>query len=226
VTPDASEAGTVEIHDEPGIATFLHFEIADGWSVTGEVDLIDGQLAITSLTIHPRATLRPRGRGPDKPRRGLTTSDLRSVRTPQILNRVYRKLASMPGQSSQWEEFLGTPVPWRHRAEKRAGQALEELGPPRRPGGRRKYPADHYERIARLYLDLQEAGINRGILIEIASREGVNRNTARDWVSGATKRGLLSPGGSGVAGRTPGPNLVDYKPPTGRQRQKRKSNRS
>lgn len=75
------------------------------------------------------------------------------------------------------------------------------------PRGRRGYPDDHYRRIALAYLDLQREGVSRGIQQRLAEQEGRQPETIRDWLHIATKKGFLSPGKRGRAGRVPGPYL-------------------
>ena len=75
--------------------------------------------------------------------------------------------------------------------------------------GRRGYPDDHYRRIALAYLDLQRQGVARGINQKLAKQESRQPETFRDWLSTATKKGFLSPGKQGRAGRVAGPLLYD-----------------
>jgi hypothetical protein len=75
--------------------------------------------------------------------------------------------------------------------------------------GRRGYPDDHYRRIALAYLDLQRQGVTQGIQQRLAEQEQRQWQTIRDWVHIATKKGFLTPGSRGRAGRMPGPNLYN-----------------
>jgi hypothetical protein len=98
--------------------------------------------------------------------------------------------------------------------KKAVRRAARKATPRQRRRGRPAHPDDHYREVAVAYLDLQREGFGKGILLELANREGrrlgrpVARETARDWVRGARKRGFLTSGHPGRAGAEPGPNLV------------------
>jgi len=86
--------------------------------------------------------------------------------------------------------------------------ALAEESKPAR--GRRGYPDDHYERIARRYLQLvNDERVTRGVLARIADEEGRPVETVRTWIYQARQRDFLTRRGEvGRAGALPGPRLL------------------
>lgn len=94
---------------------------------------------------------------------------------------------------------------------------------PLRLRGRPSLGADHYERIAKAYLDLAHAGgpdgapMARGIIQLLAEQEDRSAEIVRDWVHRARNLGYLTKGQPGRAGAEPGPLLANYKPPRRRR---------
>lgn len=179
------------------------------WVVSGYLTRTSNgsEIAIGALMVQPM---------PESPETVIGSTVLRVVakECSAILGRAQALLLDEPEWLDVLEHFdLVVPT----SEEKQRARALAEAAAGltlRR--GRTGYPDDHYRRIALRYLDLQREGIGRGINKRIAELETkhlgrhVARETARDWISGATKRGFLAPGKQGRAGREPGPNL--YRP--------------
>jgi hypothetical protein len=81
-----------------------------------------------------------------------------------------------------------------------------------RDGGHARSPrlgADFYEKFARRYLDLYEAGWSKGILRELARDLGLPEKGMSDRVSHCRDLQFLGPGKQGRAGAEPGPRLPD-----------------
>jgi len=166
---------------------------------SGYVGRTDDELAIVQLTVEPD----PTAPAP------LNSTALRAVArdSAKILAKVRARLLGDPELMDLARRFgLVTVTAEEREAAQRLAEAAAVL-PRKRRGGRQRYPDDHYRRVALRYLDLQEHGVQRGILVRLAEIEGVPRDTVRDWVHGATKRGFLTPGKQGRAGRDAGPNL-------------------
>jgi hypothetical protein len=164
------------------------------WEVHGDLRLINGQLVLVSLTFKARPP-------------GVTSGMLREVRLGAILDAARRELLELiPALDA-----LPDPPDNEFTRASRALAAKIQPGDLRR--GRRGYPDDHYRRIAFDYLALQqERGTSRGLLEALAEKVRTEestpaRETIRDWVHEARRRGFLSPTTPGRGGATPGPNL-------------------
>jgi len=139
----------------------------------------------------------------------LTGDALRRVRLSAILARAHAELAGHAELAEIAQRFA-----WPDAPSSRERDALTEIaaeaaaGRPKR--GRPGLGDAHYARIAHAYLQKQAEGHGRGILNALAEQERRPRQTVRDWVAGARKRGFLTPGTQGRAGALPGPRLADF----------------
>ncbi len=101
--------------------------------------------------------------------------------------------------------------------EGRVSEELERLARSRRTPapGRRAAGGWDYRRLALEYLELQGQGVSRGIRDRLAAietrrqRRPVSALNVRDALTVATRRGFLSKGAPGRAGRLPGPRLFE-----------------
>jgi len=181
-------------------------EIGDRFvQVDGELVVSSGgTAAIRSLTVKPY-----------NPREDfeITSTMLRQVRVAEIRRRALRAIFERRDDFEAAQRF-GWPLP--DETETRAlEEAVEAAELPEKRPGRTGYPADHYRRIALAYLSLLEQGYGRGVLKLLAEAESkrlgrkVPRETVRDWVRGARKRGFLTGGRQGRAGAQAGPKLYE-----------------
>ena len=207
----------------------------DPWEIVGWARLDrGGRLTLTSLHLRPRplwqapsghpalerageigapaGTGRSVEQGPyDTYAGGITSDLLRAVKLGPLLQGLRRALQQHPDMLARRERYAETvgdeslrPAPGEPQmALLAAADAAVEV--PRR--GRRGYGDAFYRTVARQYLRLQEAGWRRGILNELARINDRPRDTVNTWVQEATRRGFLTPGTPGRAGRDPGPNL-------------------
>jgi len=194
-----------DVYDSAGRIVGPIATTREGWIVSGYLAWTNSgeHVAIRQLTLEPV----------DGSSSGVTSTVLRAVarEAGAILAKARAQLVHEPEWLAALERFgLETPS----SEEKARAHALAEAAATATlKRGRTGYPDDHYRRIALLYLELQAQGVHRGILRKIAELESerlgrpVPRETARDWVSGATKRRFLTPGRPGAAGRREGPNL-------------------
>ncbi len=175
-------------------------EVPEGLLIWGTLAAPGGRLSLAELAIAPLAA-------PGE--QLLTAAALRRVRVSAILARANAELASRADLAE-----LARRLGWEEAPDEQEVARLAEVarraseGLPRR--GRPPLGDDHYARIARSYLRLQEDGIGRGILLALAEEERRPRETVRDWVASARRRGFLTPGQRGRAGALPGPRLPDY----------------
>lgn len=185
--------------DEPGVAVTCAIDptgrdpievdalitVADGrWEARAHFRLDDGQLVCRRLEV-----------GAEVP--GVTSGFLRQIPMGTIMTAVRNELTRL---SDRWATAGDVAT---------AGN----LRPEQRKRGRRGYSDAHYETIARDYLALQREHNSRGLLDKLADhlsqKQGkeLSRETVRDWVKGARKRGFLSPASPGRPGALPGSRL-------------------
>lgn len=169
------------------------------WQATGVLRLVDGQIAITELTLKPHPLVftgdqrEPvRARQPSEwPTTGITSKVLRGIRVGDILSRA-RAQREQGGKIS--------PV-WAAALRETKAVALK-----RGAGG---YPDAHYRRIALAYLALRDTGMTNGITSALAKQEDRPEATIRDWLRTAEQKELLTPARRGHGGtRGPGPTLT------------------
>jgi hypothetical protein len=173
--------------------------VAAVFVIWGTLALEAGRLSLGEFAIAPFA-----------PAQATLTSDaLRRVRLSAILARAHAELASRAELAELAHRFRWADAPGgRERDTLTEIAARAAAGRPKR--GRPGLGDAHYARIARAYLDKQAQGHGRGILNALAEQEGRPRETVRDWVAGARKRGFLTPGTQGRAGALPGSRLADF----------------
>lgn len=163
----------------------------------------DGGIVVRRLTIEAH--------NPGEPEFEVTSATLRRIPLAAIRDRALRDLRERPEEFQRAQRF-GLQLMTLEQEEAARRAALAAGQPTARPG-RAGYGPDHYRHIAIAYLDLLAAGRGRGILNELAASETkrlgrpVPRETVRDWVKGARKRGFLTGAHPGRAGAQPGPNL-------------------
>jgi hypothetical protein len=173
------------------------------WYLMAICGFVGDDLVLTEMLIRPQSK--------PAPTNGVNGTLLRSIPVAGIIAEARRQAIQAPAVFAAIPPEVGLMS---HEALSRVKELAGKLEiTSLRRGGRRGFPDDFYRGIAGEYLELQSAGIGRGILLEIAQRGSdrlgrpVARETARDWVRRATELGYLSPGMSGKAGRLPGPNL-------------------
>lgn len=171
------------------------------WALRGFLDVLDGHLVVSELYVAATGTTPPLG---------ITSSTLRSIPIGRILATGQQRVQG--GESLELvlgmlEKAGALSGELHRRTSDVADKAAAAAKTPDRKRGRPGRPDQHYRMVAVAYLKLQEQGAGRGILLKLAGELGQPRDTVRDWVQGATKRGYLTPGTRGRAGRSPGPNL-------------------
>jgi hypothetical protein len=151
---------------------------------------------------------------PPHDRREVTLAVVRELSPAQVREQALSVLRVEQGET--WQAVAAW-AGWRPSDEERAAheRATRAASESRPRQGRPPLPDEHYRRISAEYLRLQEQrGNARGLLGELAKRESrrqgreVPRETVRDWIHGARKRGFLMPGKPGRAGAEPGPRLT------------------
>lgn len=190
---DAVEPDEVEIRlGEDGLT--LEARSPDGWWHCQAAIRVDSnnRLFLGDLSIKPWP-----GSGTDP--RPMSTDALRGLPLGRWLAVAHGQLSS----EDRWSNTFESTATGRASA-RRTASAYREVKLERGPRG---FPAEHYRRIARAYLKLQEQGVSRGIIRQLAEQEGRPWQTIRDWVHRATELEFLSAGVPGRAGRTAGPKL-------------------
>ena len=195
--------GPLSLVGEQGDWTLpFRLELGD-WVVVGEVKPIEGRLAITRLEVNFNSF--EDGERRAFPPGGIKTTTLRSIPFDEIHREVRDWLRELP----EWDR-VGELLRMRVSQERATThEATAGVATAARRRTRRGYPEEHYRRIAMRLLELQDQGWGRGINIELARLENVSRETIRDWISGARKRGFLGPGVRGRSGAVPGPRLSE-----------------
>lgn len=172
-------------------------QVDEGWWLVrallaiGDAGAILDQVAIASW---PRET-----------RREVTGRVLRGLRFEPIRQRALDQLRDLPKTLAVARAAFGMSEAIASSSD--VTRAADDAArAPRR--GRPGLPEEHFRRIALVYLELFALGYRRGILEELATREGVPKDTVRDWVHRARTLGFLSAGRQGRAGAEPGPRLM------------------
>jgi hypothetical protein len=196
------EVTVVPVDKLPVVARFGAVDEIDGRfvGISGELVVTPGGTAvIRSLAVKPHNA---RERDFE-----ITATLLRQIHIAEIRRRAVRAIFERRDDFEAAKGF-GWPMPdeFETAALELAVEAAEL--PAKRPG-RTGYPDDHYRRIALAYLSLLEQGEGRGVLKALAAAEGKPRETVRDWVRIARKRGFLTEGRQGRAGAQAGPNLYE-----------------
>lgn len=169
---------------------------SDGqWDATAHFRVEDGQVICTRLNV---------GSAPP----GITSGFLRTVPMGTILTLVRSAIAEQADLFEAAARAVGPDSDFGQSTRAAAAHLRPEK---ERRGRPRKYPDSHYQRIAHAYLALQAQGRSRGLLDALADQEGRPRETIRDWVHTARKRGFLSVASRGRPGALPGPRL--HEPP-------------
>lgn len=183
----------------------MHARDTEGGDVEYRVEVTprDGQLRLTRLDLVVDR------KSPSE----LQSADLRRVRLHSLLTAVRSEVMRAVHHV---DTDPGAP-----EATRRAIAPGSQTAPPRR--GRPSLPDEHYERIARRYLELLDTGLTRGILQRLAEEENRPVQTVRTWVNVARsdRYQYLTPGESGRAGAMPGPGL----PPAPRATRRNKKGR-
>jgi hypothetical protein len=180
-------------------ASFIAFDRRNGkvWIIRGLLAGDDtGSIGVRQLTLE---AYNPTGELAE-----IQSSDMRQrlgeIRDAAVGRlRQQAELATHPAYADAW---------WRTSAIEVGERAVSGTTSRGRPA----LPDEHYEHVARLYLELYGQGVKRGILEEIARRMStpghpVPRETARDWVKRSRDLEFLSRGRQGRAGAMPGPRL-------------------
>lgn len=143
---------------------------------------------------------------------GVTGAAMRDIRFREIIEKALASL-DLLGRVAQNDALSRAMF---HDEEKAtAAQQAGDMARDRetRRGGRPSLPDEHYERIARTYLQLHKEGVRNGILNEIALRESertgrpVKSRTVRDWVQRARDLRYLERGKQGRLTAVPGERL-------------------
>jgi hypothetical protein len=192
----ALEQGTLEYVGLLFLPRRAH--VAQGVLVWGTLSLVGGRLSLSELALAP---LLPS-------EQALTADLLRRISLSAILARVHAELINRAELAELARRFAWPAAPSAEEQAKLDEAARRATaGQPRR--GRPALADAHLARIARAYLRKQADGYSRGILLALAEEEGRPRDTIRDWVAKARRRGFLSPGTQGRAGALPGPRLQE-----------------
>ncbi|HVM10344.1 MAG TPA: hypothetical protein VM345_17935 [Acidimicrobiales bacterium] len=203
--------GSVQLH---GDGTTIEFgtggtdRAKSDWIVTGLATFRSGRVVITELAVKPLT--------PTAERQGVNADVLRSVKVAEIVRDLRTKLRELP---ETIEDFHARMTAAGHPQERDPGEdariavvaeaarnARLRLG----PGG---YPDELWEWVARVHLELLDAGWTKGIHEELATRaynelgHDIASQTARDWVRRARADGYLGPAKQGRVGATAGPKL-------------------
>jgi hypothetical protein len=172
------------------------------WSVSGELARNEaGALVIGRFEIEPLGH-----------RSDVTTSVLRDVKLSVIRDRAARTLREQAAEGDALEaEEIAWPQASPEESERlAAGATLAATPSP--PVGRPSLGEEHYRAIAVEYLAAVEARMRAGrsaygLLTELAAGHYVSRETMRDWIKAARKRGFIAGTSQGRSGGEPGPNL-------------------
>lgn len=149
----------------------LDFAGADSQpGLTIEADLVDGRYKVTEVRLEAKPGAR-----------GVTAEDLRAVRLESWVRQVANLLAvevednpASAGQVAAWSGDLSA-----------SGRRAAEASTPKR--GRQPLGADHYRRVARVYVD------GGGRVQAVADALDATFTTASRWVRKARELGLLDP---------------------------------
>lgn len=157
-----------------------------------------GEPVIRDLAVEPDYLSEP----DDALGSGIVGGSLRALQLASIREQALARLAVEP-ELIEFSEEVG----WGTAASEEVAAARRAADAASKGKQGRRYPDEHYERVARLYLRLVAAGKRKGVHAEIARRYNVKPERIRDWVHRATKLGYLEPGRQGAAGARPGPRL-------------------
>lgn len=164
----------------------------------GQAD--EGRLTVLEITVWPSE---------DRPNPEVNVTLLREVSTLDLIAAAQSKVA----HDAEWQKIRkarGWPTAGSEQAASLDRLAGFVEGDHTKKGGRPGLGDDHFEHVARRYLELQEEHGSYGLLKRLAESEGRPRDTVRDWVHQARVRGFLTPGRAGVAGAGPGPRLLTH----------------
>lgn len=177
---------------------------SEGPSLDVDVKRVEDALIITRLTITAS----------DGGTVGIDSATVRAVRVGAVVAHIRRCIVEMATAPSAAYPRLPGPADdpeWRahdaQQTKRRHADADWATQPPRKRG-RKGYGDDFFRDIALRYLELQQGGMTRGILRQLATEHDRPVETVRDWVHQARRREFLTPGQRGKAGALRGPRLA------------------
>jgi hypothetical protein len=173
------------------------------WIVWG--DLIaspGGHLALGPLSVGPYPGADTDLEPGTPPYRGVTSAVLRAIPVEHLISEVVSHLHT----NERWHQHLADTHGWQppHQQHLFRDEIKDTSST---QSNRATYPENHYRDVALAYLDLLAQGQARKIIVELAHKLGVSRNTARNWVYRARQLGYLAKGTQGRAGAAAGPRL-------------------
>lgn len=181
--------------DEAGVVAVDMIPPAEGkpeepWLVRGVLRFEGGPTILTRVAVdHLAGSLE------------VTRFVLARVRLGEIRNRATGLLRIAP-DVLEGKVFLGYEAP---AGEEQWAKRVSKANPPRR--GRKGSPIEHYERIARRYLELADSG-RRDVVKTLAEEEQRPYQTVRGWLARCRDLELLAAASKqGRAESRPGPNL-------------------
>lgn len=146
----------------------------------------NGSLVCTGLILGVMAEYKLENEYEREPK-PIRARDLREIRVGEILEKLEEDLTNLPrirGVDPSIQKFFDDFM------AVAATEGVRKTRAPRSRPGRRGYDETHYEEIAILYEEACDVDPYAPIKY-IADREHVSVQTARRWVRGAEKRGLL-----------------------------------
>jgi hypothetical protein len=138
----------------------------------------------------------------------ISSADVRELRLGAIRDRALQMLL-LQGDVAKAPELASAMFLSEEAVEaaREAASRIDDAAEASR--GRPRLSDELLERVARLYIELFQAGTKRGIIDALAQRLDVPRETARDWVARSRGDGFLAPTVRGRAYGAPGPRLLD-----------------